>query len=111
MMLALAVLIALACVSGVWAWLGWRQRSPDPDQARPYLHGASAALVLMVLLLGLDNHAPADMPRLIALFLAIATGMLLFLKRQRQQAFPRPLLWLHVAASVGALVLVGAKLV
>ena len=52
-------------------------------------------LVLGLLVLGLDQHEPTHGAGLLVIFISLATGMLLFLKRQRQQAFPGALMLLH----------------
>jgi hypothetical protein len=110
----LAALILLASLSGLWVWLDWRRAAADQasgarlaklTEIRSFAHGLAAGLVLIALLLGLDNHAPQDAPRLIILFLCIATGMLLFLKRQRLQAFPGGLLIVHAGMALLALLL------
>lgn len=95
--MAVALLLALgaAALSGLWVWRQWRQQPMRMDDARIFAHGAAAALVLGLLVLGLDQHEPTHGAGLLVIFISLATGMLLFLKRQRQQAFPGALMLLH----------------
>ncbi len=103
MITALFVLLCGAALSGLWVWMQWRQRAAVMDDVRPYVHGALAALVLVTLVMSLDQNDPEHGWRLLAIFLTIATGMLLFLKRQRQHAFPGALMALHIALGAVAL--------
>lgn len=108
MLAALLLSLLLASLTGLWLWLRWRQQ-PVKELAplRVGAHGVAAAAVLVCLVLGLDNHGAHDGWRLLAVFLAISTGMLLFLKRQRQRQFPAALMALHILFAVAALALAG----
>ncbi len=108
--MAMLILLVLACITGVWVWADWRLTPARADETRAYAHAAVTALILGLALLSLDQEAD-DAWRLLGLFLAIATGMLLFLKRQRQRAFPPRLLWLHVGFAVLVIALTGWSLV
>ena len=103
MLIALAILLVAACASGLWVWLVWRKQPLRLEERRAFVHGLSAALVLVLLLLSLDQHGSSDGPRLLLIFLSIATGMLLFLKRQRQQSFPSVVLIAHVVLALAGL--------
>ena len=102
----LLVLLCAAVLSGLWVWMQWRKRPPHMSDMRAYTHAAVAALILITLVTGMDQHAPGHGLRLLGIFLTIASGMLLFLKRQRQNAFPGLLLAAHVGMSLIALGLV-----
>lgn len=111
MLLALFISLLLATFSGVWLWLRWRQQpSSELAPRRVAAHAISAAGVLVCLVLGLDNHGEHDGWRLLAVFLAISTGMLLFLKRQRLRQFPQRLMLLHGLFAAVALGLTGLLL-
>ncbi len=101
--LSIVLLLAAAMASGLFASLRWWQEPTGGSELRTWLHGASAMLVLLALLLSLDHHAAGNAQRLAAVFLAVATGMLMFLQRQRQRRFSRPLLGLHVGFALLAL--------
>ncbi len=104
-----SVLLALLCaaaLSGLWVWAEWRKHPAHMRDMRAYVHAAVAALILITLVTGLDQHESGHGLRLLGIFLTIATGMLLFLKRQRQNAFPGLLLAAHVGLSLIAVGLV-----
>lgn len=103
-----ALLLALA--TGLWVLPPW-WRADLGDERRTLVHGLSAGAVLLALLLNLDNHAAGHGLALLAGFFALATGMLLFLMRQRQRRFPRPLLLLHGGLAIAALGLAGVLVV
>ena len=107
MLTALLIGLGLAAFTGVIAaahWLGQPGKGPE---WRTYAHGSMAGLVLITLLLGLDHQDPGAGPRLAGIFFTIATGMLLFLQRQRQQRFSLGLLGLHVSFALLAILIVG----
>ena len=103
MLLALAILLSIACASGLWVWLSWRKQPLKLAERRAFAHGLSAAFVLALLLLGLDQHGASDGTRLLLIFLSIASGMLLFLKRQRQYSFPQGIFIAHVLLALAGL--------
>ncbi|MGJ8668431.1 MAG: hypothetical protein ACSHXK_02985 [Oceanococcus sp.] len=102
------LLIALLCasLSGVWLWFSWRRQGPELPELRVGLHALIAAAALVVLVVALDNHGSDDGLRLLAVFFSIATGVLLFLKRQRQRQFPNTLLIAHVLCALAAIAVV-----
>lgn len=102
--------LLLAAATGLWVLPAWWRGERGFDERRANLHGSSAALLLIALLIALDHQAPGDAWLLLICFLTIATGMLLFLLRQRQQRHPRWLLLVHGAAALAAIVLGGLLL-
>ncbi len=101
----LLLLLIPALLSGLYVWWQWRDADRPVEEIRAYAHAASAALILLSLLLSLDNQAAGDAPRLLGIFLCIATGMLMFLQRQRLQKRSRALFWTHLGCT--GLVLLG----
>ena len=110
MLTALFIGLLLSSLSGLWLWQRWRQEQAELPELRVMLHGLCAAAVLVALLLGLDHQGRGDGLRLLLIFLAISTGMLLFLKRQRQRQFPQSVLRNHVIFGLAALLFVGWSL-
>lgn len=108
-----SLLIALVCagLSGVWVWLSWRKKAYEVAEIRIAAHAVTAAAVLIALFLTLDNHGSDDGLRLLAVFLSIATGMLLFLKRQRQRLFPQALMLAHLLCGLAAVSIVAWSLI
>lgn len=104
-------LLVLCALSGAVVWQQWQRKDRPVDDARAYAHAVTAGLVLLALLLTLDHHAPSDKPVLLGIFFSIATGMLMFLQRQRQQRRSSILLALHLVATACAVLATGAKLV
>ncbi len=111
MLLALFIGLLLASASGLWLWLSWRQQPAQVPETRVALHGLATAAVLVCLLLGLDNHGQSDGLRLLLVFLSVATGMLLFLKRQRQGVLAGRLLLIHLVLALLALAAVAWVLI
>lgn len=109
---AVLMLLLIVCsLSGVTAWWQWRRRERNPEDLPAYVHGVAAACVLIGMLLMLDNQNPGDKPLLIGIFFSIATGMLLFLQRQRQQRHSNAVLGLHLLSTGLALIALGVKFV
>ncbi len=103
MALSITLLLGATIASGLYVTLRWLKEPTEGSELSTWLHGGCAMLVLLALLLSLDHNVAGNAQRLAGIFLAVATGMLMFLQRQRQRRFSRPLLGLHVGFGLLAL--------
>lgn len=104
---ALLILLTVACASGLWLFFSWRRDGLKLSESRVFMHGIAAGGVLMALLLDLNHETSADTARLLLVFLGLASGMLLFLQRQRLRRLNSRLAWTHLGLGFTALLLVG----
>ncbi len=96
----------LACTAAVLTGLlllrSWRAAQAGSAGATA-LHGLAGSAALLFLLIAPGGKNAAYAWALAGLAATIATGMVMFLIRERRQQFPARALWLHAAAAALAL--------